>query len=378
MKNAIFAGVSASVLLLAGSALAAGNNASIDQIGFTQTATVDQTTSSSDAVATVHQSDAYNLANVTQGASGNHADVTQSQGSYGAVRNPSNISNSNQQGTNSALTVVQVGNSTAGITQYGSSNGEDALIGQNGNGNTANIGQQGTSELAVIVQTHASNNQASISQSGTGNGDFSAKPYLPRPTGPGNLVWSENTDSSSGLPGSGSGLTRYGPVGAVVDQDGSSDIGNISQAGLDNFADVSQDSGSNNTGTISQGSGNYYSDGLIYQHGSFNVASISQVGAGSAYSTVWQNGTSNQAYSSQNGANHSAIEQGFNSDANDLAGSVDHEYASVSQGGGGGNTSEVRQLGSNDTANVTQFGANASASIVQHAGGSFNTATIHQ
>lgn len=376
MNKLIFASVSAGALLLAGSALAAGNNATIDQIGYSQNAGIDQTGSSSDAVATVTQSDAYNSAGVTQGGSGNHADVTQSQGAYGAVRNPSNVSNSNQQGVNGSLTVVQVGNSTSTVNQSGS--GEGALVGQNGNGNASGITQSGSAELAVVVQTHASNNQASIAQSGTGNGDFSAKPYLPRPTGPGNLAWSENTSATSGLPGSESGLTRYGPVGAIVDQDGSSDVGSISQAGFWNFADVSQDGGTNNTGTINQGSGNFYSDALAYQHGSFNVASISQVGAGSAYSTVWQNGTSNQAYSAQNGSNHSAIEQGFGSDGNDLAGAVDHEYASVNQGGGGDNTSTVRQLGSNDTALVTQFGANATATIHQGVGGSFNTAVIHQ
>ncbi|MFI4965684.1 MAG: hypothetical protein ACHP9T_09985 [Caulobacterales bacterium] len=382
MKSVIFAGVSAAALLFAGSALAAGNAATIDQIGFTQTATIDQTGSPSDAVATVHQSNAYNLANVTQGGgSGNLADVTQSQGAFGAVRNPSNISNSNQQGANGGVTVVQVGNNSSTVNQYGGSVGEHALVGQSNNGNVSDIGQSGQNELAVTNQQSGTGNSSTIAQAGTGDGNFSPSAYPNHNHGPNNLVWHENVPNDSVLPGAGGSLTEYGVVGSIVDQVGSNNVGSINQAGFQNFADVSQENDANtggNTGTIVQAAGMFQSDAVMYQLGQFNVASISQVGAGTSYSTVWQNGNSNQAYSSQTGSNHSAIEQGFTDDAGTTAaGPANNEYASVTQGGGG-NLSTVQQLGSNDTATVTQGGANATATINQGAGGSFNTATIHQ
>ena len=53
MKKLLLGAVSAAALLTAGSALAAGNSATIDQIGNVGSATVDQTQSSGDAVATV-------------------------------------------------------------------------------------------------------------------------------------------------------------------------------------------------------------------------------------------------------------------------------------------------------------------------------------
>jgi hypothetical protein len=383
MKRAIFAGVSAGVLLFAGAALAAGNNASIDQIGATQTATIDQTASSSDGVATVHQSDAYNLANVTQGGSGNHADVTQNQGAFGAVRNPSNISNSNQQGVNGGATVVQVGNNTSTINQYTGSVGEHALVGQSNNGNSSNIGQSGQSEFAVVNQQDGSGNNATVAQSGTGDGETGGALIATAAHGPGNLRWHENVPNTSVLPNAGSGVTLFGPIGAAVDQIGSNNTGLLNQAGYQNFADIAQgdsdgSNSTNNTASIAQAGGVYYSDAVVYQRGQFNIASISQVGAGSSYSTVWQNGNSNQAYSAQTGSNHSVIEQGFSGEGSYAAGPANNEYASVNQAGGGNNTSLVQQLGSFDTATVTQFGSNATASIVQHAGGSFNTATIHQ
>src|ERR1700712_4943770 len=98
MKKSIFVSVSVGVLLMAGSAMATVNSATIDQIGMSQNGAIDQTASSSDALATITQSGAYNAANIVQGASGNQASVTQSQGAYSANRIPSNISNSNQQG----------------------------------------------------------------------------------------------------------------------------------------------------------------------------------------------------------------------------------------------------------------------------------------
>jgi hypothetical protein len=181
------------------------------------------------------------------------------------------------------------------------------------------------------------------------------------------------------LPGASGGATIYGPVGAIVDQNGSNNSGSINQAGYQNFADVAQgnqDESSNNTGSINQGSGLYQSDAVEYQDGHNNVASINQAGSGTTYSTVWQNGNSNQAYSTQVGSEHSVIGQGVTGDEAAIVNSVTSDYASVDQESGGDN-SLVTQTGNNDTAYVTQDNvANATSTIMQ--GGSFNTASVRQ
>lgn len=380
MKHMIFASTSLLSLAMAVTALAAGNDATIDQVGVYQNASIDQTASSSDAVATVTQSDGYNSAAVVQGGSGNQASVSQSQGAYGAVRNPSNVSNSDQEGTNDALTVIQVGNNTSSIQQLGGSANEHALVGQSNDGNIAAIVQAGNSELAVVNQQSGSNNNASIAQSGTGNGVYTAYPYQGSPKYGPNLVWDENVPGDSVLPGASTGLTQYGPVGAIVDQVGSNNVGGINQQGYQNFANVSQENDvfgtGGNTAYVSQGAGQYYSTGLVFQYGQSNSASVAQLGAATSYSTVWQYGNSNQAYSLQTGSDHSAIEQGFADDGNDLASApVTGDYASVSQSGYN-DSSEVRQTGDYDQAYVSQAGGNAIALITQ--GGAYNVAIIHQ
>ena len=104
MKKLLLGAASAVALLAAGSAFAAGNASTIDQIGYAENASVDQSGSSSDAIAQITQglvptaaTDEYNSASVTQGGVGNQAYVMQSQDGYGASI-PSNVSNSDQQG----------------------------------------------------------------------------------------------------------------------------------------------------------------------------------------------------------------------------------------------------------------------------------------
>lgn len=356
--------------------MAAGNSSTIDQIGNANNAAVDQTGEASDGAVTITQSDADNVANATQGGAGNQASVTQSNGAFGTLTNPSNQSNTNQQGQNGGLTVIQVGNSTSNITQFGDSTNEHALVGQSGNGDQSTIGQDGASQLAMVNQELGSDNVANISQVGTGNGVYTPHPYG-RISGAGELVHNENVPNNSVLPGASGGVTTYGPVGAFVDQLGSNESGTISQAGYQNFADVAQgnDAGGNsNSGAVTQGGGVSQSDGVMFQDGQFNVASIDQEGVGTSYSTVWQHGVSNQAYSSQSGSEWSSIQQGFTGDGPEGS-PVSGDYANVSQNGGGDN-SVVNQSGDNDTAWVSQASANATSTISQ--GGSFNTATVHQ
>ena len=80
------------------------------------------------------------------------------------------------------------------------------------------------------------------------------------------------------------------------------------------------------------------SDGVMFQDGQFNVASIDQEGVGSSYSDVWQHGVSNQAYSSQSGSETSTIQQGFTDDNATEGPAVSGDYANVSQSGGNDNS----------------------------------------
>ena len=178
--------------------------------------------------------------------------------------------------------------------------------------------------------------------------------------------------------------TRYGQTGADIDQVGSNNVGNIAQAGNQNFADVSQENDANpggNNGSISQAAGLYNSDGVMYQLGQYNTAVINQGGGGTTYSTVWQNGNFNQAYSTQVGSENSVIGQGVNGDGPRTSDStfvtpVSGDYASVDQESGGDN-SQVYQTGNNDTALVSQTStANATSTILQS--GSSNFANVHQ
>lgn len=390
MKTIVFGSVSAAALLLASTAFAAGNSSEIDQIGYANTASVDQTGSPSNAKATVTQSDEYNDAAVVQGGgSGNVATITQSQGTYGATRNYSNISGSNQQGTNGLVTVIQVGDNTSSVDQLAGSSGEYALVGQSNINNTSAISQGGTKEFALVNQEYGSGNAASIVQSGTGYGNsgpgagnYTPTPSSPRIHGPGNLWWSENLPGDSVLtPGAG-GNTRYGQTGADVDQVGSNNVGSISQAGNQNFADVSQenDTGTGgNHGAIVQGVGVYHSDAVMYQWGQNNIATLSQGGAGTSYSTAWQYGDSNQAYATQDGSETSVIAQGVTGDGprdGTFIGGISGDYALVDQTSGG-DSSRIVQLGSNDTAYVYQtVSANATSLINQ--GGTYNLAVVHQ
>ncbi|HXQ15844.1 MAG TPA: hypothetical protein VN814_14600 [Caulobacteraceae bacterium] len=386
MKKLLLGAASAVALLAAGSAFAAGNASTIDQIGYAENASVDQSGSPSDAVAQITQgvtaADEYNSANVTQGGgAGNQASITQNQVGYAAVSDPSNVSNSDQQGTDGTITVVQEGNNSSSISQLQFSSYEHALVGQSDNYNSAGIQQGGTQELAVVNQEEGTGNSASIVQSGTGDNVYapSLLTATPPPPGPNNLQWYENVPTDSVLPGTPAGDTVYGPVGAVVDQNGSNNIGNINQAGFQNFADVAQggqDGSANNVGSISQGASLYQSDGVMYQDGHNNIAAINQSGAGTTYSTVWQNGNSNQAYSTQVGSEHSVIGQGVTGDDGAYPNTVTSDFASVDQTSGGDN-SLVTQLGDNDAAYVAQTStANATSTILQN--GNYDVASVHQ
>ncbi len=386
MKKLLLGAASAVALLAAGSAFAAGNASTINQIGFDNSAAVDQTTSPSGAVAQITQGagdgsgDAFNSASVTQGDdAGNQAFITQSQGAYGALTNPSNVSNSDQQGSNGLITVVQVGDNSSTISQLDDSTGETALVGQSHSANSSSISQGGHSEFALVNQQDGTGNSASIVQSGTGAGAITPLPTDTNGAGPGNLEWSENVPGNSVLPGAAGGLTTYGTTGAYVDQVGSNNVGYVTQAGNQNFADVSQENDSSpggNTGSVSQGAGLHQSDGVMYQFGQNNNASINQSGSGTTYSTVWQNGNSNQAYSTQVGSEHSVIGQGVTGDDGSYPNTVNSDYASVDQTKGNDN-SLVTQLGDNDTAYVSQtHTANATSTVMQ--GGSFNLANVHQ
>lgn len=369
MKSFIFGSVSAAALLVAGVAFASGSTSTVTQSGINQVANVNQVNSSSGAVSTITQVDGYNNAAVTQGGSGNIASINQSQGAYGAIHSPSNNSVSDQEGVNSKVTVIQKGNSSSNVLQNGSANGEHAIVFQQNNDSTASIVQGGTNELGLVNQEEGTGNSASIVQSGTGDGiDLASS------GGPGHLRWREHlpTDSPVGdtLP------LAYGPDGATIDQVGTNNIGAISQQGYLNFADVAQgDQGSpgvGNYGSIVQGAGQYYTDGVIYQQGNANTATITQIGTGSSYSTVWQNGTSNQGYSAQSGySDVSKIEQGFVDDNGNSGAPTNNEFAVVNQSGAN-ESSEVRQSGSFNTAYVTQStGGNASL-VVQSGSGNYS------
>ena len=119
MKTFLLAATSVVALLAAGSALAAGNDSTIDQAGISQNAAVDQSNSTGNSVASITQVDAYNSAGVTQGGSGNQATVNQSQGADAANRIPSNVSASDQIGVNGVISVIQVGNNSSSISQLG-------------------------------------------------------------------------------------------------------------------------------------------------------------------------------------------------------------------------------------------------------------------
>jgi hypothetical protein len=389
MKTFLLAATSVVALLAAGSALAAGNASTIDQIGFDNSAAVDQTGSPSDAVALITQGtgtgagDAFNHANVTQGGgAGNQASITQYQGPYGAVSNPSNQSNSNQQGTDGAITVIQVGDDSSSISQLNGSSNEHAVVGQSNIGNGAGVQQGGQNEFALVNQEEGTGNSANIVQSGVGNGVNG--PNAGHVFGVGYQYRNENLPPDSVLVPAG-GNTDYGPVGAYIDQVGSNQVGGINQQGFQNFADVSQGDpsaiGSGNIGYISQDAGVSESDAVIYQQGQQNIGSINQSN-GRSYSTIWQNGSSNQAYSTQVNSEFSVIAQGQTRTGEEpgvipLPGApVSGDYASVDQTSGG-DTSWVDQTGNNDTASVSQTStANATSTITQ--GGSFNVASVHQ
>jgi len=336
-----------------------------------------------DNSATISQIDSYNSASVTQGGSDNQATVVQSQGAFGAQRNPSNISNSDQEGENGSLSVIQVGNNSSSISQLDGSSNEIALVGQSNNFNSSTISQAGSSEFAVVNQEEGTGNSASIVQHGTGDGANGPQSGAVR-AGP-DLWRNENVPSDSVLAGAITGSTDYGPVGAIVDQQGFNNSGAINQRGLDNFADVSQgnqDGSANNIASISQSSSVMFSDAVTYQDGQNNIASINQSGSGPDYSIAWQIGNSNQAYTTQShGSNSSVIEQGASGlgtygNAVPTPGTpVTSDYASVDQSGGG-DSSHLQQTGSEDTGLVTQSGANSTSTITQ--GGSFNTAVVHQ
>ena len=393
MKKIVFASTSAAALLLASSVFAAGNSTTIDQIGYANAASVDQTGSPSGAVAQITQglaateaTDEYNSASVVQGGgAGNQADITQSQGTYGATRNHSNISSSDQQGADGGVTVVQVGDSTSTINQLSGSSNEHAIVGQSNVDNTSSITQSGARQLALVNQEEGGGNSATIIQAGTGNGVYSGYLLGAAPSGPGNLLWHENLPGDSVIPGASSGVTEFGPVGAFIDQTTANNTGTINQNGFDNFADVAQGNqngpgNSNDVGVIAQGAGLQFSEAVVYQQdGVANNAAINQSGAGSAYSTILQNGNANQADSTQLGSERSIIGQGITNDEGRAGPSttvfVSNDYASADQTGGA-DYSLINQTGNNDSATVSQVAAGASALVNQ--GGSFNVATIHQ
>ena len=391
MKKIILGSVSAAALLMAGVAFAEGNASTIAQIGTSQNAAVDQTQSSGGSVAQITQGladgDANNQASVTQGASNNQASVTQSQSGFG-VASPSNTATVDQQGAGGSALVLQVGNNAANVQQLSGAIGETAEVSQSNNFNSATVVQQGTNEFGLVNQEAGTGNVASITQTGTGSGPVTPidqNASLPTP-GPGsNLFRGENVPNDSGLPGAANSITTYGPTGAYVDQGGANNQGTVSQAGVNNFADVAQGQpgdATGNIGTVTQGMGLTNTDGVMYQQGNGNIASINQSGDGSSYSTVWQNGNGNQASSTQVGSENSVIAQGQQNVGKE-PGSIptpadtpaNSDFASVDQRGGN-DTSLVNQTGSNDQAFVSQQNAGATSTVTQ--GGSFNVANVHQ
>jgi len=402
MKKLLLGAVSAAAMLTAGAAFAAGNDATIDQIGNVGSATVDQTQSSGDAVATITQgtgtgaNDFYNTASVTQGGSANQATITQSQGDFGVVTNPSNTSISDQEGASGVIIVTQVGNSASSIQQTSTASNEHAFVGQLGSGDASGIIQSGASELAVVNQEPGgpgqvgtgTGNTAAIVQSGTGDGVFSsvqfdAVNFNPNPA----LFWYENVPGDSLLPGTSAGNTQWGPVGAIVDQLGQNNIGAINQAGYENFADVSQEndfSGNvGNTDGITQGIGNFYSDAVTYQYGQGNTIFLTQEGSGSAYSVAFQQGNNNQAYVAQTGSETSTVGQGMTVDITNPtspdafdANAVNNDYANVTQSSGG-DTSTVFHSGDSNQAWVSQTVQANATSTINQSGGS-NAAVVKQ
>ena len=338
MKRTIFTSVSVIAIFAASSAMAQSNTSTVDQDATNSQAYVTQNGSSSSS--TIEQDGADNWANVEQGnviaaASGNSAIVRQTGTDTASIPAPdvppanyeegvSNYATVKQDGNGGSVTVDQVGNNRADVTQqYTPGTGQTATVDQtsdplDGTQNYSSTNQRGTDIDAATIQTGRGNN-AQISQ---GFAAFS------------NATINQDGDFNSAQ------IDQNGALGSETEGASST----INQTGDANYADSFQD-----------GIG---AESTISQFGDTNKAEAMQDGDNS--SGIFQTGNTNEATVVQGGGagNSSTVNQTGNGNA-------------VGDVGGPGlapTVVGVRQMGSNNLSTVDQTTSGASALVDQSGG----------
>jgi hypothetical protein len=379
MRFAIFASVSAAALMIAGSALADGNTATVSDNGTGDKSYVEQT-QASNSTSTVGQSGDSNWAKSVQqsngGAASSIGQADSSQSAYVWQNGSSDVKVSQSNNGNQA-SVVQDAAGTAGV-------GNEAVVNQTGaNGKVGGV----TDSEKASAQTSLAQpvdqgvvQKGSYNYSSVGQGGFSNSATITQ----------ISTDSTHFAPGGGdsdgNGFYNYSTVG----QYGSSDIAGVTQDG-DNRSNIQQ-SGSIDHATVSQVG--YNNSSSIGQTGANDTAAVNQGDelGGSGHgnnAVVSQDGTSNgeQANVTQtwgNNNNASVGQSGVNDHATVLQWFGDGNTALVTQTAsssgslatvnqnGDGNYATVYQAGGMNIANIQTVGANNTDSITQTGGGGNN------
>lgn len=255
---------------------------------------------------------------------------------------------------------------TVGITQAGSGQ-FDAMVMQHdyANGNMVDINQAGAGQAGSMVTQYgyAAGNMAEIGQNGEGTKSVDVVQY-----GSGDMVKVDQTDFGEG-----------GASTIVVDQDNDGNYGNYvaaNQEGSENTAEITQNASMNSSTTSQTGSENSL---IVLQQEGGNVASITQEGDGNRsnlfqyqaanIAKVDQLGNSNESSVSQFGVGLSeaeVIQEAEGGVSSILQNASGGHMAKVHQeAGADGAFSRVYQIGRNNTAYVTQTTANAYSNFEQ-------------
>jgi hypothetical protein len=377
---------------LTGVAFADSNTGTINQIGSSNSATIDQTINVAAATSTVNQN-----------GDGNSASSAQSNNIFGT---PYWVTSYIEQGGNAnTATVTQDLSWYASATaqQYGSGNSaaisqtnyvgyySSATIYQNGNGNSATVTQNNVYNTSGTVWQYngASGNTGSVTQ----HGDTYSSALVNQSGG--------GTSGTTGV----IDQSAYSSSATIEQFNAGQAYANINQTGSYNNALIHQSdtvgngvtgyitqSGDNNSATITQNASVYAGDrsdtASIYQTGSSNRATVTEsfVYFSAAYINQWfgsgntaeifqGNMSYGNATINQGGdGNKGTIKQGY-ADANCCGSTL---TANLSQYGNG-NTAEIDQTGWYQDALIAQNGNLNLANITQNGNGSLhNYATINQ
>lgn len=322
-----------------------------------------------------------NTANVTQAGNESSTLITQVGLTNSVTANESgwlNYTKTTQTGNLNAATVNVTGdfntlrwNVVHPFTVPGTAlayNGSDLIgtmfgdgITQTGSGNTASLTMNGLYNIAGIGQI-SSNNQATVSQTGTlGGQNWAAIDQL---VGNGNIA---------SLSQNGTDIQGY------ILQKGTTNNVSVTQTNYNVFSEVAQ-VGTGNVGTQTLAGSAVVWDGTgssakLYQIGNANYAIQSQSGGVNNVSLITTIGNNNGVLGSeikttQVGNNNSAtIQMGLlaavNNNLATITQSGDLNTATISVEGGDFNSATIQQLTSGNTANITQNGVSNNVQIVQ-------------